>query len=807
MKISLDWISDYVDLTGQPDGWELARQLTLKTVEVEDTVDLAAGLRDVVVGYVTASEPTRTGSSLARCDVGASRLVAVVTRATNLTIGGAVAVALPGARVNGREITPVDVDGVLSEAYVCRPADLNLARLYPAAEPMDALVLDEPGAAPGTPLADAVSWRDMVLEVDNKSLTNRPDLWGHYGIAREFSAILGLPLAEPVPGPKAPRPAPRSGLVGAVDPAVCHRLAVIEFELDEQVPSPLWLRSRLARVGEGSVSLLVDLGNYVMFATGQPLHVYDAERITLPLSAVLQAAPREIDLLNGQQIRLPEGSAVIRDKGEPIGLAGIMGGASSAVSATSRRFILELATFAPRAIRRGAQRTGLRSEASARYEKGLDTQRVDQALDLYLTLLALCAPNARVVAMQDYNPEPTRRSEVEVGLDFLAKRIGMRLETTRIQSILVALGFTVRQDGTRLTTLAPTWRSTGDVSIPNDVLEEVARIHGYEEIPTASLGGTFTHVPADVIYPLDRRVREQLAARFGMQEVLTYPWSSKQMLEAAGFDPSLGVMIESAPAPDRATLRPSLVPNLLEAVCANLRFTPHFSIFEVGIVYDGTSRRPWADRFELMPALNMRATAMLAGPDGRSLFLQAKGVLEMLVPTCWIADLHLKRPGDSANSPAWGDRQVRLTVTAHGNQVGTLALLSTRCCRLAGIEGAQVACFEVNLDELTMHVTRENTYQPISEWQESAFDLSVVVPEETLWAQASDSVQSVGGLVHRVDFVGEFRGSWVPQGHKSMTLRVTLRPLIGTLTNKDITAARESVIAALGQDLGAHLRA
>src|SRR5262249_2028586 len=158
-------------------------------------------------------------------------------------------------------------------------------------------------------------------------------------------------------------------------------------ELDEQVPSPLWLRSRLARIGEGSVSLLVDLGNYVMFASGQPVHVYDADQITLPLSAVPDPGPLEMDLLNGQHISLPEGAALIRDAREPVGLAGVMGGAASAVSATSRRFVLEVAAFEPRVIRRSAQRTGLRSEASARYEKGLDTQRVDQALDLYLTLL------------------------------------------------------------------------------------------------------------------------------------------------------------------------------------------------------------------------------------------------------------------------------------------------------------------------------------------------------------------------------------------------------------------------------------
>lgn len=807
MKISLDWIRDYVDIAVEAGGRELARQLTLKTVEVENFIDLAAGLRDVVVGRVVTAEPAETGATVVRCSVGPDRHAVAVTRAANLAPGRAVAIALPGACVSGRKITPAKVDGMLSEAYVCRASDIGLAKLYPAADAGDALVIDDPDVLAGTALSDVVGWADVVLEIDNKSLTNRPDLWGHYGIAREFSAILGLPLAEPVPGQKASRPAGRSGLIGFVDPAVCRRMALVEFELDDQTPSPLWLRSRLARIGEASVNLLVDLGNYVMFATGQPVHVYDAERLVLPLSAVAQAEPIRLDLLDGQRIEVPAGATVIRDDREPVALAGIMGGRSTAITAMSRRFILEAATFEPRRIRRTEQRTGVRTEAAARFEKALDTERVEQAIDLYLTLLVRCAPAARVVAMQDYDPDPTPRAAVDVELDFLAKRIGIPIDPDRVQAILGSLGFAVRTSGTQLSTQAPTWRSTGDISIPDDVLEEVARIHGYEDIPVAPLSGTFTHLSPTEIYPLDRRVREQLATRFGMQEVLTYPWSSERMLEAAGYDPADGVKFDGAPAPDRATLRPSLVPNLLEAIAANLRFTPQFSVFEVGTVYDGTSRAPWSGQFEVMPTLETRAAAVLVGGDGPELFLQAKGILEMLARTCRIANLSFERPAANASTAAWADRNVRVSLTTDGRPVGTLALLSTRCCRHAGIDDVYVACFELDLDDLTMHATRENAYRPISEWPESDFDLSVVVPEETSWSQTSASAQSAKGLVNRVDFVSEFRGSWVPDGHKSVTLRVTLRPEIATLTSEDIAAARADVLTALTRDLGAKIRA
>jgi len=644
--------------------------------------------------------------------------------------------------------------------------------------------LDLPAEATDRELADELTLRtvevegrvthgtDTVFEIDNKSLTNRPDLWGHYGIAREFAAIYRLRLRGPVPPAlgEVTRPPLRDGLIDAIDPAVCRRLTVVEFELGDTVPRvPKWLHDRLARVtGESgnadSNDALAELGAYVMFATGQPVDV-------------------------------------VRD---------------------GRRHRLEAATLNPTAVRREALRRGVRTEATTRQEKGLDTQRVDQAIDLYLTLLPQVAPDTRVVAMQDRDPDPTRRAEIELDLGFLDARIGTRIEPAEVRAILESLGFEVRLDGTHLRVLAPTWRSTGDVSLPEDVLEEVARSHGYASLPAARLGGTFTHLAPAELRPLDRRVREQLAARAGMQEVVTYPWSADRMLGAAGHDPANGVALIDAPAPDRATLRPSLVPNLLEAVAANLRSTDRFALYEVGATFDGAHAEPWSGTFEPLPVQRTHAAAVLVGEDGPALFLRAKGVVEMLARNCQISELRMELPADaapdaetagatSAADPGWADRRAQLALVADGRRVGTLALLGTRCRRLAGIDGAgidggHVACFELDLDALRVNATRENLYRPVPEWPEGEFDLSVVVPERTPWARLSASAASAGGLVDRVAYAGEFRGGWVPAGEKSVTLRVSLRARTGTLGGAQIADAREQVITVLGRDLGARLR-
>lgn len=805
MKISLDWVSDYADLPEHLSSADLARELTLKTVEVEGRLDTAAPLRHVVIGHIAEFDKQDNGVTIALCEIGDERRITVVTRARNLSSRARVAIALPGAVVDGRLIEPAAIGGVVSEGYVCRAADLGLEKLFPPAGAADALLLDELAPAAGALLADEIPWADTVLEIDNKSLTNRPDLWGHYGVARELAAISQVRLNPLCPQPAAARPPQRPGLIGRVDQDLSRRLLLVEFELDGSDPSPIWLRARLARLGESSVNLPVDLANYVMFATGQPLHVYDADVLNLPLSVSLAADSVEMELLDGRTVKVPASTPLVRDTDGPVSLAGIMGGAHSAVTTGSRRFILEAASFQAQPIRRAAQALGLRTEAAARFEKGLDTQRVDQAVDLYLTLLERAVPDARVTAYQDHDPSPTQGVGIDVPVDFLNSRIGLALDAKEVTGTLEALGFAVELDAATLTVVAPTWRSTGDISIPDDVLEEVARIHGYDTIPAAELGGTFEHISPSEIRPLDRRMREQLAARADMQEVVTYPWCAEQTLRAAGFEPSEGVHFDGAPAPDRASLRPSLIPNLLEAVAQNLRYSGAFGIFEVGTVFFGGEHVPFAGRFEPMPGQAKRAAAVLVGDDGAALFLRAKGVLEMLRRHAHLTDLDFE-PGCEADA-GWADRNARLQLTADGRTVGSLGLLSTRSKRLSGIDQVQVAAFELDLEALQVHPTRDNVYRRTSELPESDFDLSVVIPIETTWAQVEASALRPGGLVDRVGFVDEFRGSWVPEGRKSTTLRVTLRPEHRTLTADDIAHAREAVLSALRQDVRAYLRA
>ena len=718
------------------DVTDLAHELTLKTSEVEDLVDLGAPLADVVVGRIVALEPIGDrGYVLASCDVGADEFVPVATQVRNLSVGAVTAIALPGARLalsgveTVHEVVPTKVAGVVSGGVICTAADLRLQRLFPCGSGGDALDVADIGAAIGSPVRDALRWNDVVLEIDNKSLTNRPDLWGHYGIARELAAIYDRELK---PLAAALRPAQVDGVIGEVDAALCARIAVVEFSVAPGAAAPLWLRSRLARIGESTVDLCVDLSNYVMFTIGQPTHVYDADRIVVPLSVTRSGSISELEFLNGESRLLEPSMPVIRDAKGPLAAAGIMGGVTSSVSANSHRFALEVATFRPEVIRRASQRLAMRTEASARFEKGLGRpQRVDVAVDLFLNLLGRMAPSATVTAMQDVELEPTLSGRIELDLGFLTKRIGQPLDVTEVSHTLRSLGFIVTVAGSHLQVTVPTWRSTGDVSLPHGYRRRGSPYPRVRQHPgIAAVGGPETAAPAESAAPGSQRAGTTcVASRHARGRYLSV--GRRQSPARRRVEQGRHSTDRRAPAPDRNSLRPSLIPNLLEAIVANLRYAESSaSSRSEQCSSPGRSSRT-ATSSNRCHDRRQWSQPHLVGTDGAALFRQAKGIVEMLHRYCHLIDLQF---AESDGVP-WADRSVQLAATVGGAGVGALGLLAARCKRLAGIDNVQVACFELDLGRLSTHTSRENRYQPVSELPGADFDLSVIVSDSTRWSQ------------------------------------------------------------------------
>lgn len=678
--------------------------------------------------------------------------------------------------------------------YVDLPADLPVATLMHDLT-MTTVEVESATAHDG----------DTILEIDNKSLTNRPDLWGHYGIARELAAIYKLPLKPQATLP-AGLPAAPAPLVGALDPE-CRRFTATTFTNVRATASPAWLRDRLARVGQASFNLWVDLTNYVSLDTGQPMHAYDAAALTLPLGTRRARAGEKTRLLNGEEYMLADGLLAIVDGRNIVGAAGVMGGLESAVTPGTTSIVLECASFDALTVRRASRHLNLRTDASSRFEKGIDTQRIDAALGRFIALAREIQPDATITGFHDVSPAPTERRRISTSLDYLEGRLGASLEAADVLRGLRTLGFEVTLDGRALDVVAPTWRSTGDISGPHDVLEEIARLKGYDNFEFVPAEVQLVRQATDVRAQFERRLRDLLTLTGGMYEIVTYPWVKREFLEAAGGDSvdggpaaSRAPKLHVAPAPDQDTLRPSLVPNLLEAVAQNLGFFDSFRIFETGRVFPGGTI-PGDHPDETLPAQPRRIAGAFAGPDAAALFREAQGLLEIMPRVTHGAPLTMA----AADGPAWADASARIAIAGPGGAAGTLAVVTKRARRLAGIKRGELVMFELDLDALAPLPSRENRFDPIANYPQAEVDVSLLFDASAAWRRIHDQA-SIGGVVREVLFVDDYRGKGIPDGKKSITLRLRIGEPGRTLTSEEINAARDRAKAQLVAGLGASER-
>ncbi len=792
MKVSLNWLTDYIDLPVGLKPEQLMHDLTLSTVEVEGIEYPGRSLDHICVGRIVSASPIEgTHLTLTKVDAGEHGQVQVICGAANARAGLLSVLALPGAHIHPKGaaqtllVTSVVMRGLPSEGVLCAADELGLQGVFPPGSERGIIELVDQTVAVGTPLAAVIGFDDAVLEIDNKSLTNRPDLWGHYGIARELAAIYRVDLK---PLPRLPVLPVSSVLLDPADRTICPRFTATTIEGVEINAAPLWMRSRLARVGQRSIDLMVDLTNYVMFASGQPSHAYDADQLSGALTARVGRSGESLLLLDGTSQDMA-GLPVIADSRSVLAAAGVMGGARSGVASTTSRIFLEMASFSATVVRRSSQRLGVRSEASSRFEKAVDTQRIDQALAMFLALLQEIQPGARVSAFQDWISDPTPRAEVTVALDFIDSRLGKSFGAKDIGASLRRLGFDVEEAAGSLQLQAPTWRSTGDISLPADIVEEVARLHGYDNFTIVAPRIDLQRMPRDRRLPLDRRVRELVAAA-GLQEVFTYPWAELTMLNAVG-TPTDGLLeLEAPPSPDARFLRSALVPNLLASVATNQHHFDEFGLFEAGAVFPGKTE-------------SKHLAGLLFGSDITALFGRLKGVLDMLVRKAhlqsWRYDV---RPSDAG----WQDPAVVTTLRMGDLAVGVLARVNNRCCRAAGIKRGEVVAFELDLGLLDAHVTRENRYQPLPAYPHTGFDLTLLVADNVSWRDMESAIRASGSELRALEWIGEYRGKGVDAGMRALTFRVRLGRDDRTLATEEAEEVRSRILGVAESRFGARQR-
>ncbi len=813
MKLSLNWIKDYVDIPEDIDLNRLSYDLTMSTVEVEGVQSLAEAFEHIVIGKINGVEPHPDADKLRVCRVElADGEHTIVCGGSNLESGMLVVVAEPGAWVKWHgEGEPVKIKnaklrGVESYGMICGATEVGLADLFPAKEEHEIVDLTGYNVKVGENVATALGLDDIILEIDNKSMTNRPDLWGHYGMARELAALYNLPLKAIEPY-TVPEGTPKFD-IRIEDNEKCPRYIGVKLEGVNVKPSPFEMRARLWKVGLRPINALVDITNYVMMAVGQPTHAFDSDMICDFIKVRRANDAETLKLLNGKELSLSADDLVIADSKEAVALAGVMGGEKDSILPTTQNVILEVASFEATGIRRTALRYDNRTDASTRYEKAIDPERCDLALSLSMELFSELYPEIKVAAYADDYKTRLVPAEIDLSYDWLDRRLGKHLTQDEISYKLGLLGFKVSFNGDNMHVCVPTWRSTGDVSIKADIMEEVARMYGYENFRADTITTSFSGAINQLDKSLVRNIEEYLAYRCGMQEVLTYPWMKEEFVNAVLGSTEGILTLPTPPSPDEKYIRCSTLPNLCQAVVNNERYFSEFAIFEEAQVADGSEFVSPYDESELLPRQRRHIGCAFAAKTDKiegisALFRKAKGIFEEMPRYTHMEGFSFVK----AEKPHWADATAWLNILVGETKVGSLGLLEKRVSMACGIKNLAVVLAEFDTELLVPFKSRTNSFTHLPDHPINDYDLSMLVDSGVTWAQIRDAVLAKKGeLVSGVDFVDEYKGKQIPEGKKSVTIRLAIGAADRTLTSAEIEQAAAKIIKQLTKTLSAEIR-
>lgn len=804
MKVSLNWIKKYVDLPKDITNEQIMRDLTIRTVEVEDMVNTGDKFKDIVVGKIIEVNPHPNADLLKVClvDIGEDEYKQIVCGGENLYPNELVVISKPGAMVywHGEgdlvEIKETKMRGVSSYGMICGATEVYLSELFPPKNEKEIVDLTGLDVKPGENISDALNLGDTILEIDNKSLSNRPDLWGHYGIARELSVIYNVPLKELEINKPNGLPEYK---VSIEEKDKCKRYAAVKIEGVIAKESPSWMKTLITNAGMRPINAIVDITNYVMMAIGQPTHAFDSTHVKGEKIVVRNARENEkLLLLDNNELDLTTDDLVICDESSPLALAGIRGGKEDSILPETTSVILEVANFSAEAIRKTGKRFAEKTDASIRYEKGIDTQRVDLGISLALELFKEIFPQSKIVAFKDEYLEATPNNVIDVTKKFLDDRLGKVISNEEITRILTGLGYEVSFDNDTYHVVVPTFRSTGDVTLKDDVMGDIARLLGYDSFEKKPLTINFEHAVLQNDVLLERRLKEYLSYRCGFNEIITYPWIDEKYIDAAGFDKSKMVMLATPPSPEQAYLRASLVPGLLEAISKNLRYFDEFRIYEMTEVFEKGEYHESSED-ETLPIHKNYLSGAIVKKDAKSAFYEIKGVIESMSSYVHMESLSF-RPCESSS---YLDKNAKLDIYLGDTLVGSLGLLSVKTMADSKIKRTNVGIFEINVSEFIPYPSRTNEFKHLPEIPLVEKDLSILVDEDVTWEKISKMIRN---KVSEYSFVEEYRGEQVPTGKKSVTFKVKLGDGKSTLTSDDINHKLEEITITLNRTCGATIR-
>jgi phenylalanyl-tRNA synthetase beta chain len=799
MKVSLNWLKEYVDI--DLPLTELANRLTMAGLEVKGSETIGGGWEHVFVARLTAVDPHPNADRLrlTTVDLGGEEET-VVCGAPNLNIGDKVAFAKVGARLidpyNDKETTlkPAKIRGVVSSGMVCSEKELGISDRHEG-------ILVLPDDAPvGTPLADYLG--DIVLNLE--VTPNRPDCLSVIGIAREIAALTGQSLHLPEINYEEEKPSIEEQMaVEILDPDLCPRYCASLIKGVKIAESPPWMQQRLLASGMRPISNIVDVTNYVMLEYGQPLHAFDYEAIEGQKVIVRRAVEAErLMTLDGTERILSDDTLVIADAERAVAVAGVMGGANSEVGEITTSILLEAASFNPASIHYTGRTLRLPSEACMRFERGISREMTMPALKRTTQLIAELGGGKAAEGIVDVYPGKLEPQPIKLTTGEVKRILGVDFSLEQITESLASLGFDCQQtSASEVTAIAPYWRS--DINQAVDLIEEIARITGYDEIPATMLSQPIPRQNPEPIIALKRAISDFLIG-YGFQEVITYSLTSLEMLNklltnSHSFEP-MPLRVANPMTAEQEYLRPSLRANLLAALNTNQRHEEGgIRLFELGKVY---LPRPkdLPDELEMLCGILGGSDIEKSWPgEGEPIdFFGVKGIVEGLLDRMGV-DARFELSSDEGLHSA-----KQAAVVVDGRKIGAVGEVHPRV--LGNFDIAESAyLFELDVGALIPFTVEHKMFKPIPRFPAIVRDIAIVVATGVSNQQILDTIKDFP-LVEQVSLFDIYSGEQVPRGKKSLAYRITFQSPTHTLTDKEVDRVQQQILDRLSSELGAILR-
>ncbi len=786
MYISMNWIGDFVDLSGL-DLEALIHRFTLSTAEVEDIYHKGDDLRDVVAGKILSMEnhPTSKKLHLLKVDAG-DKIYDVVCGAPNAREGIVVPFVKEGGMVSGQEITCATIAGCESHGMCCSEKELGISDDHSG-------LMELPADTPiGVDMTELYAIRDTVFEVDNKSLTNRPDLWGHYGIAREFAALTGREL-KPLETVSLEAYDNLPTIQIDVQDDLCFRYTGLKVRNIQKKVSPVDMRIRLYYCGSRGINLLADLTNYLMLEMGQPMHAFDCAKVD-QIEVKRFDKPFSFTTLDGQERQVDENTLMICCKGEPVAIAGIMGGLDSEIADDTDSLLLESANFDAVSVRKSSTRLGLRTDASMRYEKTLDPEMCPTAIGRFLKLLLDIDPDAQVISRLT-DVYRTRYPQISLCFDkaYVDRYTGIEIGNDQILQTLRALGFGADYDGQEFHVEVPSWRATKDVTIKADIIEEITRIYGYDNFQITTTHSALAPEKRSAGNKADNFAKDMLVERYHLHEVHSYIWFDAKKCKDLGLSVEENVKLLSPQSPDLETLRTNMGPTLLAFVNENKSFAPDFGLFEIGRVCEGLKEDGMCnERKKLGIALYSRTRSE------KELYLELLEILTALGRNIKRAEFTFAH---AAPKHQWQHPRNTAVVCYNGQELGWLCTLHPAVLSKLDKKGAAV-CAQLDMDAFAAIPATDIAYREPSRFPGIDIDLSLVLPEGITYGQLAPAwAEFDQDTLTGVTLIDSFQ----QKGFSSITLRFAFSSPERTLSKEEVQPWVDSILQKLAP-LGVTLR-